>query len=94
LGNDVYINYEMSFVAKGVGDKGWSANALTGGNEPLKVMSTVVDITKSHMEYKGDADFITFEPTKGKTGEENAKDSTLEESYINLSSRKTSRKPK
>ena len=81
IGNDVYINYEMSFVAKGGGDKGWSANALTGGNEPLKIMSTVVDITKSHMEYKGDADFITFEPTKGKTGEENAKDSTRGKLY-------------
>jgi hypothetical protein len=81
IGNDVYINYDMSFVAKGGGDKGFSANALTGGNEPLKVMSTVVDITKSHMEYKGDADFITFEPTKGKTGEESAKDSTRGKLY-------------
>ena len=81
IGNDAYINYDMSFVAKGGGDKGFSANALTGGNEPLKVMSTVVDITKSHMEYKGDADFITFEPTKGKTGEESAKDSTRGKLY-------------
>ena len=33
------------------------------------------------MEYKGDADFITFEPTKGKTGEESATDSTRGKLY-------------
>jgi hypothetical protein len=75
------INYILAFLAKGGGDQGYSTNALTGGNEPLKVMSTVVDIVKSHMEYKGDADFIIFEPTKGKTGEEGARESTRGKLY-------------
>ena len=67
------VNYDMSFVAKGKDGKEFSADALTGGNEPLKIMSTIVDITREQIKKAGDVEFITFEPTKGKTGEEGAK---------------------
>ena len=75
------VNYDMSFVAKGKDGKGFSADALTGDNEPLKIMSTIVDITKEQIKKAGDVEFITFEPTKGKTGEEGAKGNTRSKLY-------------
>ena len=75
------VNYDMSFVAKSKDGKGFSADALTGGNEPLKIMSTVVDITREQIKRAGDVEFITFEPTKGKTGEEGAKGNTRSKLY-------------
>ena len=75
------VNYDMSFVAKNKDDKGFSADALTGGNEPLKIMSTIVDITREQIKNSGDVEFITFEPTKGKSGEEGAKDNTRSKLY-------------
>jgi hypothetical protein len=75
------VNYDMSFVAKGKDGKGFSADALTGDNEPLKVMSTIVDITREQIKKAGDVEFITFEPTKGKTGEEGAKGNTRSKLY-------------
>jgi len=75
------VNYNMSFVAKGKDGKGFSTDALTGDNEPFKIMSTVVDITREQINNAGDVEFITFEPTKGKTGEEGAKDSTRGKLY-------------
>ena len=75
------VNYDMSFVAKNKDDKGFSADALTGGNEPLKIMSTIVDITREQIKNSEDVDFITFEPTKGKSGEEGAKGNTRSKLY-------------
>jgi len=75
------VNYDMSFVAKGKDGKGFSADALTGDNEPLKVMSTIVDITREQIKKAGDVEFITFEPTKGKSGEEGAKGNTRSKLY-------------
>ena len=75
------VNYDMSFVAKGKDGKGFSADALTGDNEPLKIMSTIVDITREQIKKAGDVEFITFEPTKGKTGEEGAKENTRSKLY-------------
>ena len=75
------VNYDMSFVAKGKDDKSFSADALTGDNEPLKIMSTIVDITREQIKKAGDVEFITFEPTKGKTGEEEAKGNTRSRLY-------------
>ena len=75
------VNYDMSFVAKGKDGKGFSADALTGDNEPLKIMSTIVDITREQIKKAGDVEFITFEPTKGKTGEEGAKGNTRSKLY-------------
>jgi len=75
------VNYDMSFVAKGKDGKGFSADALTGDNEPLKVMSTIVDITREQINKAGDVEFITFEPTKGKSGEEGAKGNTRSKLY-------------
>ena len=75
------VNYDMSFVAKGKDGKGFSADALTGDNEPLKIVSTIVDITKEQIKKAGDVEFITFEPTKGKTGEEGAKGNTRSKLY-------------
>jgi len=75
------VNYDMSFVAKGKDGKGYSADALTGDNEPLKVMSTIVDITREQIKKAGDVEFITFEPTKGKSGEEGAKGNTRSKLY-------------
>jgi hypothetical protein len=75
------VNYDMSFVAKGKDGKGFSADALTGDNEPLKVMSTIVDITREQIKKAGDVEFITFEPTKGKEGEEGAKGNTRSKLY-------------
>ena len=75
------VNYDMSFVAKGKDGKGFSADALTGDNEPLKIMSTIVDITKEQIKKAGDVEFITFEPTKGKAGEEGAKGNTRSKLY-------------
>jgi hypothetical protein len=75
------VNYDMSFVAKGKDDKGFSTDSLTGDNEPFKIMSTIVDITKEQIKRAGDVEFITFEPTKGKTGEEGAKDNTRSKLY-------------
>jgi hypothetical protein len=75
------INYDMSFVAKSKDDKGFSTDALTGDNEPFKIMSTIVDITREQIKKAGDVEFITFEPTKGKTGEEGAKDNTRSKLY-------------
>ena len=75
------VNYNMSFVAKGKNGKGFSADALTGDNEPLKVMSTIVDITREQIKKAGDVEFITFEPTKGKSGEEGAKGNTRSKLY-------------
>jgi hypothetical protein len=71
----------MSFVAKGKDGKGFSADALTGDNEPLKIMSTIVDITREQIKKAGDVEFITFEPTKGKAGEEGAKGNTRSKLY-------------
>ena len=75
------VNYDMSFVAKGKDGKGFSADALTGDNEPLKIMSTIVDITREQIKKAGDVEFITFEPTKGKAGEEGAKGNTRSKLY-------------
>ena len=75
------VNYDMSFVAKGKNGKEFSTDALTGDNEPFKIMSTIVDITREQIKKAGDVEFITFEPTKGKTGEEGAKDSTRGKLY-------------
>ena len=75
------VNYDMSFVAKGKDGKEFSTDALTGDNEPFKIMSTIVDITREQIKKAGDVEFITFEPTKGKTGEEGAKDSTRGKLY-------------
>ena len=75
------INYIINFLAKSKGSQGFSTNTLTGGNEPLKIMSTIVDISKSHIEHKGDVDTLSFYPTKGKTGEPFAKDSTRGKLY-------------
>ena len=75
------VNYDMSFVAKGKDGKGFSADALTGDNEPFKIMSTIVDITRDQIKKAGDVEFITFEPTKGKTGEEGAKGNTRSKLY-------------
>ena len=75
------VNYDMSFVAKGKDGKEFSADALTGDNEPLKVMSTIVDITREQIKKAGDVEFITFEPTKGKSGEEGAKGNTRSKLY-------------
>ena len=66
---DVATTYSMAFTAKGKEGDNFSASALTGGNEPLKIMSTVVDITKKHIDKVDDADYLKFEPTKGKEGE-------------------------
>ena len=75
------VNYDMSFVAKGKDGKDFSADALTGDNEPFKIMSTIVDITRDQIKKAGDVEFITFEPTKGKTGEEGAKGNTRSKLY-------------
>ena len=75
------VNYDMSFVAKGKDGKGFSTDALTGDNEPFKIMSTIVDITREQIKRAGDVEFITFEPTKGKTGEEGAKGNTRSKLY-------------
>ena len=75
------VNYDMSFVAKGKNGKGFSTDALTGDNEPFKIMSTIVDITREQIKKAGDVEFITFEPTKGKTGEEGAKGNTRSKLY-------------
>ena len=75
------VNYDMSFVAKGKDGKGFSTDALTGDNEPFKIMSTIVDITREQIKKAGDVEFITFEPTKGKTGEEGAKGNTRSKLY-------------
>jgi hypothetical protein len=75
------VNYDMSFVAKTKDDGSFSSSALTGGNEPLKIMSTVVDITREQIKKAGDVEFITFKPTKGKTGEEGAKANTRSKLY-------------
>jgi hypothetical protein len=44
-------------------------------------MSTIVDITREQIKKAGDVEFITFEPTKGKTGEEGAKGNTRSKLY-------------
>ena len=75
------VNYDMSFVAKGKGDKEFSTDILTGGNEPLKIMSTIVDITRDQIKKAGDVEFITFKPTRGKTGEEGAKENPRSKLY-------------
>ena len=75
------VNYDMSFVAKGKNGKGFSTDALTGDNEPFKIMSTIVDITREQIKKAGDVEFITFEPTKGKSGEEGAKGNTRSKLY-------------
>ena len=75
------VNYDMSFVAKGKNGKGFSTDALTGDNEPFKIMSTIVDITREQIKKAGDVEFITFEPTKGKAGEEGAKGNTRSKLY-------------
>jgi len=75
------VNYDMSFVAKSKDGKGFSTDALTGDNEPFKIMSTIVDITREQIKKAGDVEFITFEPTKGKTGEEGAKGNTRSKLY-------------
>jgi hypothetical protein len=67
---DVATTYSMAFTAKGKEGDSFSSSALTGGNEPLKIMSTVADITKKHIDKVDDADYLKFEPTKGKEGEE------------------------
>ena len=66
---DVATTYSTAFTAKGKEGDNFSSSALTGGNEPLKIMSTVVDITKKHLDKVDDADYLKFEPTKGKEGE-------------------------
>ena len=70
---DVATTYNMAFTAKDKDGGEFSSSALTGGNEPLKIMSTVVDITKKHIDKVDDADYIGFQPTKGKEGEEGGK---------------------
>ena len=75
------VNYDMSFVAKTKDDGSFSSSALTGDNEPLKIMSTVVDITREQIKKAGDVEFITFKPTKGKTGQEGAKANTRSKLY-------------
>ena len=72
--------WDLEFLAQH-GIRGMSSKQLTGGNEPLKIMSTIVDIVKSFIEYKGDVDSILYSPTKGKTGEEDAKDNTRAKLY-------------
>jgi hypothetical protein len=72
--------WELEFLAQH-GIRGMSSKQLTGGNEPLKIMSTIVDIVKSFIEYKGDVDSILYSPTKGKTGEEDAKGNTRAKLY-------------
>jgi len=80
-GNEEGNNWDLEFLAStGIG--GSSTRTLTGGNEPFKIMSTVVDIVKDFLK-KADTPIktISYTPTKGKRGEEDAKDNTRAKLY-------------
>jgi hypothetical protein len=67
-------DWTLEFLAKAPGLGGYSSKALTGGGEPLKIMSTIVDITKAFVKDNGNVGRIVYTPTEGKSGERDAKD--------------------
>ena len=80
-GNEEGDDWDLEFLAStGIG--GSSTRTLTGGNEPFKIMSTVVGIVKDFLK-KSDTliKTISYTPTKGKRGEEDAKDNTRAKLY-------------
>ena len=74
-------DWTLEFIAKAPGIDGYSSKALTGGGEPLKIMSTVVDITKDFIKDNGDVGRIIYTPTEGKSGERDAKDNVRGKLY-------------
>ena len=74
-------NWDLEFLAStGIG--GSSTRTLTGGNEPLKIMSTVVDIVKDFLKQASTRiKTISYSPTKGKQGEKDAEDNTRAKLY-------------
>ena len=80
-GNKERNKWDLEFLAStGIG--GSSSKTLTGGNEPFKIMSTVVDIVKDFLKQSSTPiKTISYFPTKGKRGEENAGDNTRAKLY-------------
>jgi hypothetical protein len=61
----------IEFMAKRVGDEGFSSKLTTNEGNALKVMSTVADIVKKYLKNRifTDAEYILYSPSK-KPGEE------------------------
>lgn len=61
----------IEFMAKRVGDDGYSSKLTTNEGDALKIMSTVADIVKKYLKNRifKDAEYILYAPSK-KPGEE------------------------